>query len=108
DRFPGPPSGTIDDRHLAGPDELVAVLGTPAEELEGQPGTYAVHRIRTEPQPYQFTDFLRIMLGVGMVGLIVPVVVFVSTSTRLGAARREQRFAALRLAGATPRQVNLV
>src|SRR5690606_13288363 len=31
-----------------------------------------------------------------------------STSTRLGAARREQRFAALRLAGATPRQVNLV
>jgi hypothetical protein len=34
--------------------------------------------------------------------------VFVSTSTRLGAARREQRFAALRLAGATPQQTNLV
>ena len=33
--------------------------------------------------------------------LIGPVVVFVSMVTRVGAARREQRFAAIRLAGAT-------
>jgi hypothetical protein len=34
--------------------------------------------------------------------------VFISTATRLAAARREQRFAAMRLAGATPRQVSVV
>jgi hypothetical protein len=67
-----------------------------------------VSRIRTTPAPYRFSDFLRLMFGVGAVGLLLPVVVFVSTSTRIGAARREQRFAALRLAGATPRQTNLL
>jgi FtsX-like permease family protein len=40
--------------------------------------------------------------------LLFPVLVFISTATRLSAARREQRFAAMRLAGATPRQVSLV
>jgi hypothetical protein len=34
------------------------------------------------------------------------VLVFVATSTRLAAARREERYAAFRLVGATPHQVN--
>ena len=34
--------------------------------------------------------------------------VFISTATRLAAARREQRFAAIRLTGATPRQVSVI
>lgn len=40
--------------------------------------------------------------------LLFPVLVFISTATRLSAARREQRFAAMRLAGATPRQISVV
>ena len=49
----------------------------------------------------------------GEVGLrarfrLFPVLVSISTATRLAAARREQQFAAMRLAGATPRQVSLV
>jgi hypothetical protein len=107
DRFPSTPAGTIDRRYLAGPDDLVAVVGRPADVLRDA-GALAVHHIRTAPAPYQFTDFLRLVLGIAAVGLLMPVLVFVSTSTRLGAARREQRFAALRLAGATPRQTNIV
>ncbi len=107
DRFPSAPSGTIGPDHLVGPDELVAVIGSPPEALGGD-GGMEVHHVRTKPAPLQFTDFLRIVLGIGAVGLLMPVVVFVSTSTRLGAARREQRFAALRLAGATPRQTNVI
>jgi hypothetical protein len=37
-----------------------------------------------------------------------PVLTFISTATRLAAARREQRFAAIRLTGATPRQVSVI
>ena len=51
---------------------------------------------------------MRVVLGVGAVGLLIPVLVFVAVSTRLAAARREERFAALRLVGATPRQVTTV
>ncbi|MFF0095548.1 hypothetical protein ACFYSF_37325 [Streptomyces canus] len=41
----------------------------------------------------------------GVVLLVIPVVVPASAAGRLGAARREQRPAALRPAGATPRQI---
>ena len=34
--------------------------------------------------------------------------IFIATATRLSAARREERFAAMRLAGATRRQVSLI
>ncbi|MFE2543686.1 ABC transporter permease [Actinacidiphila glaucinigra] len=40
--------------------------------------------------------------------LIVPVLAFVGQCTRIGALQRERRFAALRLAGATPRQVRRI
>ena len=78
-----------------------------ADELQGPP-LLEVRHIRTSPAQYQFTDFLRLVFAIGAVGLLLPVLVFVSTSTRIGAARREQRFAALRLAGATPRQTGVL
>jgi len=40
--------------------------------------------------------------------LLTPVLIFIATATRLAAARREQRFAAMRLAGARPRQISVV
>ncbi|HEY8523934.1 MAG TPA: FtsX-like permease family protein [Acidimicrobiales bacterium] len=107
DRFPSAPAGTIAEDFLAGPDDLVAVVGF-TEPAMRRLDALEVHEIRTAPPPHQFADFLRICLAVGAVGLIMPVLVFVSTSTRIGAARREQRFAALRLAGATPRQTTLL
>ena len=46
-----------------------------------------------------------LMIILAVIGALVPVAVFVSTATRLSAARREQRLAALRLVGATASQV---
>ena len=42
----------------------------------------------------------------GAVALLLPVLILIATASRLSAARREQRFAAMRLVGATPRQIS--
>ena len=40
--------------------------------------------------------------------ILAPVLIFIATATRLSAARREQRFAAMRLVGATRKQVSVL
>ncbi|MGZ4433852.1 MAG: FtsX-like permease family protein [Trebonia sp.] len=48
------------------------------------------------------------MLSVVALAILAPVLIFIATATRLSAARREQRFAAMRLAGATRKQVSVL
>jgi hypothetical protein len=45
---------------------------------------------------------------VGAIALLLPILILIATASRLSAARREQRFAAMRLIGATPRQISAV
>ena len=49
-----------------------------------------------------------LILSVMALGMLTPVLIFIATATRLSAARREQRFAAMRLVGATRKQVSLL
>jgi len=49
-----------------------------------------------------------LILAVVALAILTPVLIFIGTATRLSAARREERFAAMRLAGATRRQVSLI
>ncbi|MFI9168902.1 ABC transporter permease [Streptomyces lincolnensis] len=119
DRFPKPAHyGTIGAAGLASPDELVAVVGR-------APGDPAMSRSAAEGASWfddgqaaravvsgfsggkasMFTAFDQGAALLGVVLLAMPVVVLASAAGRLGAARREQRLAALRLAGATPRQI---
>ncbi|SHN33047.1 ABC transporter permease [Cryptosporangium aurantiacum] len=107
DRFPGGESGTIGAEALPDPDSLVILVGRPAAELADAPGAVRVASINTE-QPAIQTATLRLILGVVGAGLLFPVLIFVGTASRLSAARREQRFAALRLVGATPRQISTI
>jgi len=51
---------------------------------------------------------LEAILAAAAVALLFPVLIFIGAATRLSAARREQRFAAIRLAGGTPRQVSVL
>jgi len=55
--------------------------------------------------PASATDLI---LSVVALAILAPVLIFIATATRLSAARREERFAAMRLAGATRRQVSLL
>ncbi|WP_075779703.1 FtsX-like permease family protein [Streptomyces acidiscabies] len=118
DRFPGLRSaGTIGSAGLASPDDLVAVVGrapgdpavSPAAGNQNYYDENLTERALvsgfTSTKAGVFTGSDRTSVLLGVLLLVVPVVVLASAAGRLGAARREQRLAALRLAGATPRQI---
>jgi hypothetical protein len=106
DRFPGREAGTIAASAVPNPDSLIIVVGHSARELAAVPGAVQLASIATS-NAASSEQFL-VVLAVGALALLVPVLVFLGTATRLAAARREQRFAAMRLVGATPRQVSAV
>jgi hypothetical protein len=108
DRFPGSLAGTLGDAALSSPDELAVYVGYQPAALAAVPGTRLVTAIGTAPGPEVFTPFFRYAFGVGVLAVLFPVLILIGTATRLAAARREERFAALRLAGATPRDISVV
>ncbi|WP_432865811.1 FtsX-like permease family protein [Microbispora rosea] len=107
-RFPGTRAGLIGDAAMSGPGELVAVVGRTPDQVAALPGARQVDEVGTMPAVDDSGDVYRFAFGVAAVGLIVPLLVLVGTATRLAAARRETRFAAIRLVGATTRQINVL
>ena len=107
-RFPGRIAATIGPDGLVSPAELVAVVGRPPAELRATYGAYEIRGIEQPGDPIDLKTFLQVFVVLLAVLLVGPVLVFVSMVTRIGAARREQRFAAIRLAGATRWQTGLL
>ena len=112
-RFPGKQIGSIGPSALPSPSSLIIVIGHTAAELSKVPGASQVTEINTTTGHSGGSlgwdsNRLQIILAVGALALLFPVLMFIATATRLSAARREQRFAAMRLVGATPRQVSLI
>ncbi len=111
DRFPGHLIGTIGSAALPGPDVLVIVIGRSPTELADLPGVQHVTHIPDPSADNAISPIaagLDLILGVVAGAMIFPLLIFVGTATRMSAARREERFAALRLVGATPRQVSVI
>ena len=108
DRFAGHQAGLLGDAALSGPDELAIVVGYSPSQLAGLPGTVEVNRIASAPQLMGTTKLYRLAFGIAAVIILFPLLILINTATRLAATRREERLAALRLIGATPRQVNVV
>jgi hypothetical protein len=120
DRYPGRQAGLIGEAGLPSSDSLVIVVGRSAAQMSHLPGAAKVISFNTTPPSGcgnhatcvirggltpSGTDFI---LSAVALALLLPVLIFIGTATRLSAARREQRFAAMRLVGATPRQVSLI
>ncbi len=101
DRFPGRIAGTIGSQGLIGPAELVAIVGHAPEQMQETYGVQLIRGIEQPPGPFSLAALWGILFGMIAVLILGPVVVFVSMVTRIGGVRREQRFAAIRLAGAT-------
>jgi hypothetical protein len=124
-RYPGRLAGTIGDAALPSPNSLVLIVGRTPAQLAGTPGSVQVTSIATEvpgnsdqlnPHGLNYTppnapggkSAIELILAVVALAILAPVLIFIATATRLSAARREERFAAMRLAGATRRQVSLI
>jgi len=115
DRFPGRQIGTIGAAALPSPNSLIIVIGHTARQLSQAPGAVEVGAIqRTPASCYACQNttgsgpVLQFILAGGAVALLLPILILIATASRLSAARREQRFAAMRLVGATPRQISMV
>ena len=118
-RYPGHLIGTIGDAALPSPNALVIVIGRTAAQLAHTPGAVRAPAIATTPPsgcgqsqclPGQGmnANSIDLIMSVVALAILFPVLIFIGTATRLSAARREERFAAMRLAGATPRQISLI
>ncbi|HSX06734.1 MAG TPA: FtsX-like permease family protein [Candidatus Saccharimonadia bacterium] len=107
-RFPGKQVGTIGKRALTSPDELVIFIGYSPETLRALPTTIGVNNIATAHQTNVWTGYFRYAYMFGTLALLFPILILIGTATRLAAARREERYAALRLVGATPHQLNVI
>ncbi|MFE0529122.1 FtsX-like permease family protein [Micromonospora parva] len=105
-RYPGRDLGTVGPAALTSPDTLLVIAGGTPEQVAKLPNAQQVTSVGDAPALPETT--VNLILGVVAGGLLFPVLIFIGTATRLSAARREQRFAAMRLVGATPRQISTV
>jgi len=108
DRFPGQLAGTIGQQALTGPEELVIYIGYRPGQLAGLPATQVVSTISMAAGRQVWTSYFRDAFVVGAIAFVFPILILVGTATRLAAARREERYAALRLVGATSRQISVI
>ena len=114
DRF-GTVSGTLGDAALTRPGELVAVTGARPSDLPVDPADRTLRGMDVTAPPTPIADYTgkvtdqafgyQLLTLIATVLLVVPLLVFGGAAARLTVARRDQRLAALRLVGATPRQV---
>ncbi len=110
DRYLGRSVGTIGPAALASPNSLMIIVGHTVADLAtaGAPEVRSFETAPTgspgDPHPARMQLILAVVAG----ALLIPVLMFIAAATRLAAARREQRFAAMRLVGATPRQIAVI
>ncbi len=115
-RYPNRIVQSLDPKWLIERDELAAYIGVRPEEMPrinrsvvtgfGPDPRYPSQAAETSfAESIQQPMFQAVFLV--SIGLLVPIAVFIATATRLSAAAREARLAAIRLVGGTPRQVRL-
>ncbi|MET9633475.1 FtsX-like permease family protein [Lentzea sp. NPDC006480] len=105
-RFPQKIVGTIGQAGLLNPNELRFYAGDAA--IKEDPGNNTVYSWGVSHQRRGLDPLLWMLSIVGIVVLLFPVLVFVSVATRLAAAQRDRRLAALRLVGAGASRVRLI
>jgi len=107
-RFPGVQVGTIGEAALSFPNELAVYVGLAPQQFANLTGTAEVTHIATAAQLQGTTGIYKDAFGVAALAILFPLLILINTATRLSASRREERYAAMRLIGATPHQINVI
>lgn len=108
ERYPGKQVGLIGDAGLSSPDELVIISGYQPAQLLKLPATRVVTDISTKAAVNTTATGYTYGFGVVAIAMFIPLLILISMATRLAAARRDERYAAMRLVGATPRQISVI
>ncbi|MEV7133171.1 FtsX-like permease family protein [Arthrobacter sp. NPDC093128] len=106
DRF-GQFVGTIGEEALPGPDSLVVVTGATETELRQSGRAFLVSGFTSNPYGASAAAYGTVLL-IGAIAVFFPVLLLISIVTVLGAAQRRERFATLRLIGASPRTISRI
>ncbi|HEX7302560.1 FtsX-like permease family protein [Lentzea sp.] len=105
-RFPQRVVGTIGQAGLLNPGELLFYAGD--DSLVADEETNVVRSWGVTLNSGSVDPLMWMLSVVGLVVLLFPVLVFVGVATRLSAAQRDRRLAALRLVGAAASRVRLI
>lgn len=107
-RIGGTVVGEIGKPGLATAGDLVVYLGAEEDRLRQAEDTEAVYGFGAEPAAMAPNVTAAALVTPIAVILVLPLLVFVTTASRMGAAQRERRLAALRLLGVGAAQVRRI
>ncbi|WP_326566138.1 FtsX-like permease family protein [Amycolatopsis rhabdoformis] len=108
-RMPAAPAGTITKPGLVDAGQVTAWYGSTVDDVKSSPDVKSVYGFGGgEPPRVAIAATLLTAVLPVVVALLLPLLIFVTTASRMGAAQRDQRLAALRLLGVDARQVRWV
>lgn len=108
-QLPGHVVDRISREGVSGAGDLTAYYGVPAAQIEAEGADG--RKVYSFGRPYTGLGLSALVLGIILpiaAVLLLPLLIFVTTASRMGAAQRERRLAALRLIGLDARQVKRV
>ncbi|MCA1806443.1 MAG: ABC transporter permease [Actinobacteria bacterium] len=105
--------GLIPNKYVSSPDELSVVSGMNISEAKRLESTGASviklyhinHKLTVDSK---YSNLIMWVLYIGLFILLLPIILLVSVAERLGSSQREFRYAALRLMGASKRQIRRI
>ncbi|HEX2130496.1 MAG TPA: FtsX-like permease family protein [Actinophytocola sp.] len=106
-RVPGAIVGTLGKEIITQPGDLKAFVGADASFAESEEAV-AVYQFEGVPAGRAMPPQLLLLVLIGAVVLLLPVFIFVSSTSRIAGAERDRRLSALRLVGAGSRQVRRI
>ena len=104
-RFGDKKIGLIPDSLLQSPDDLSVVRGVYDSEVKNNKNFVKIYDFKSIDLGSSFSVAVSVMFIMGATILLTPIVLFVVVSSKIGFIQRERRYSALRLAGATRKQI---
>ncbi len=107
-RFGNKQIGIIPEALSTSPDALEVIRGMSAQETKSE-RIVSIYKFSNSIEAVsRYSGPVGVILIFGASILLFPIVMFISIATQLGSAQREKRYAALRLIGATRKQVSRI